>query len=372
MSREMLGEISAEVVSSLSVRFGSLIGILVLIPHFAATPTWGQQSNLERTAVSPAAVNDPHFEPSPYASASGTPPSEENSSNAGRTQVAGGADSTPDDPPAAARAPTSPGQDSPPRSFGPPPPPRFSLDGWFIGESELSGIDSQIAMSFLSVSHGRQFRKGFTTLNVRPQFQTLFLGGPNGGGPGISEQVYGLTLDLQVDQPLSRKFGVQLGITPGLYTDFRNLSAESFRVPARLFGSYVFGPKLIVLGGLVYTAQPNLPFIPAAGFLWKPSERWRLEAIAPRPRLVYTASDRLQVYALFSFDSSTYAIESITGDELLQYRDFRVALGGEWTTKGKLRIFSEAGTAFSRRLDLERQPDRNVEPGIFVRAGLRF
>lgn len=365
MSRDTNRELSAQPIIPPIFRIVCLAEVLILV--CSSTPAWGQQPGPTSSSVQAPRMASARLEAD-----SPTLRSPTSSLTAIDPEVAGGADSTPDDPPAAPSATTSPGAAGPPRSFGPPPPPLFAMDGWLIGESGLSGIDSRFSMSYLSLSHGRQFRKGFTSVNIRPQFQTLFLGGPTGDGPRLPEQVYGLTLDLQVDQPLSRKFSLQLGVTPGLYTDFRNLSGESIRVPARLFGSYFFGPKLIVLGGLVYTAQPNLPFIPAAGFIWSPSERWRFEMIAPRPRIVFKASDRLQVYTLFSFDSSTYAVESMGRDELMQYRDFRVAMGTEWTTEKKQRFFSEVGAAFSRRLDLEHQADRNVDPGVFVRAGLRF
>ena len=175
-----------------------------------------------------------------------------------------------------------------------------------------------------------------------------------------------------VEQPLSRKLTLTVGATPGLYTDWENLTSEAVRVPGRIFLSYVKSPKLILIGGVVYTAQPELPLIPAAGLIWIPSEKWRVELIAPRPRLVYRWSERLQLYGQFSFDSSTYAIHAAGRNDLLEYRDFRVSMGTEWTTKQKVRLFSEVGAAFARDLDLTYQPSNTLDPGLFLRAGIRF
>jgi hypothetical protein len=278
----------------------------------------------------------------------------------------GGPDSAPDDPPA------PPGQGPPARTYGPPPPPRLAVDGWWIGPSRVGSDDSRLTMSFLSVSGGKRFTYGWTNLSIRPQFQVLFLGGPTAPGPDLPSQVYALTTDFQIEQPVSRQLTFTLGATPGLYTDWQNLSGEAVRVPARLFASYVVSPKLIVIGGAVYTAQPELPIIPAAGLIWKPSDTWRVDLIAPRPRVVYNWSDQLQVYGQFSFDASTYAVRSLGRDDLLEYRDFRVAMGTEWTTKRKVRLYSEVGAAFARTLDLMHQPSNNVEPGLFLRTGIRF
>ncbi|WP_169980463.1 DUF6268 family outer membrane beta-barrel protein [Tautonia rosea] len=276
----------------------------------------------------------------------------------------GGPDSAPNDPPA---------PEGIPREFGPPPPPRLAFDSWWIGPSQIGGSQAELSMSFLSVGGGKRFKLGkWSLLSVRPQFQTLFLGGPPKPGPDLPEQVYALTTDFQLEQPLSRKFSITIGATPGLYTDWENLSGEAVRVPARLFGSYIYSPKLILIGGVVYTAQPEIPIIPAAGLIWKPSETWRVDLIAPRPRIVYRWSEQLQLYGQFAFDSSTYAIQSAGRNDLLEYRDFRVAMGAEWTTTQKMRLFGEVGAAFARDLDLMFQRGNTVDPGIYLRAGFRF
>lgn len=274
-------------------------------------------------------------------------------------ELGGGADSAPNGPPPS----------GPPKAYGPPPPPRLAAESWYIGPGDVSGTPTSLSMGFLSVASGKRFTFGRTMLSLRPQFQALFLGET---GLGLPDQIYGLTMDIQVEQPLSRQVSLQVAATPGLYTDWKNLSGEAFRVPGRLFASYRFGPKLIVIGGVVYTAQPDLPIIPAAGAIWSPNETWRFELIAPRPRVVYRLNEDWQVYGLFSFDSSTYAIETQGRDQLFQYRDFRVALGTEYTSPNKVRWFGEVGAAFGRRLDLDLSDDRNLASGLFLRGGFRF
>jgi hypothetical protein len=259
------------------------------------------------------------------------------------------------------------------KGFGPPPPPRLALDGWFISPAGTADPGSDLSLGFTSIAAGRRWDLArFTMLGLRPQFQTLFLNATGRLDTLVPDQAYGLSLDIQLDQAFSRKFSIQLGATPGLYTDWQNLSGEAIRVPARFFGSYVVGPKLVLLGGAVYTAQPEFPVVPALGLIWTPSKTWRWELIAPRPRLVYTVRDNWLLYGQFLFDSSTYAIRSNGRDDLLQYRDFRVALGTEWKTRSNTRLFGELGAAFGRRLDLQHGPDHNVDPGVYLRTGLRF
>jgi hypothetical protein len=285
------------------------------------------------------------------------------------TAVGAGPDAAPDDPPAPPAGPPAAGG----RSYGPPPPPRLAAEGWFIGPSRVEGTDASLGLSFFSIGGGRRWTfDDRTAVSVRPQFQTLFLSGPGPTGPDLPAQVYGLTVDLQVERPISRRWSLLAAATPGLYTDFEDVRGESVRVPARLFGTYVFGPKLTAIGGVVYTAQPDLPIIPAAGVIWMPSKAWRVEGVMPRPRVVYRWSDTTQLYGLLALDSSTYAIGEGATRDLFQYRDWRAALGVEYGKAGSLRVFTEVGAAFARRLELEAFPDHDLEPGFFLRAGLRY
>ncbi len=253
--------------------------------------------------------------------------------------------------------------------FGGPP---GGVSYWWIAPSETTGGDLSISLLSAGYTLGDLYKRGQWTFSARPQLETLFLGGPGPRGPDLPEQAYGFGIDLRADWKVKPRLSVQLAVTPGLYTDLDNLSSEAFRVPARLFATYFSSPKLILMGGVVYTTQPQLPVIPAAGAIWNPSPKWSYQFIFPRPRIVYRYSDQLEFFALGVFNTNTYGIESAGMDEVFQYRDFRFGVGAEWFSTSDLRLQAEVGIAFGRELGFDLQSDRAVDPGFFFQFGARF
>ncbi|MGL5094788.1 MAG: DUF6268 family outer membrane beta-barrel protein, partial [Planctomycetia bacterium] len=261
----------------------------------------------------------------------------------------------------------------PPRGpFGGPP---RQVEFWTITPSDKENGGEDFSISYFSASAElpNLFRAGPVSFAVQPQFETLFLGGPSGvGAVDLPSNAYGLAVDLRADYKINRRMGAQFAVSPGLYTDFDNMSSDAFRVPARLIVTYFLNEQWVLFGGVVYTTQPDLPIIPVAGGIYSPNENWRLEILFPRPRLVYRWSEQLELSALVTFNNNTYAVETELGDDVLQYRDFRAGLGAEWFLPSGRRFLGEAGVAFGRSLDFEDQPDHDVDPGLFLRVSTRF
>lgn len=251
-------------------------------------------------------------------------------------------------------------------------PPPLSVDYWFVGPGTFSDTDTSMLMNNFSVGYMLGVPLGSVILTAEPKFDVLFLSGPGEGGPDLPEQLYGFSVNLAVMKRFGDRWMVRAGVSPGIYTDFENTSSEAYRFPAMLFATYTMNERWTFMGGVVYTSQEDLPIIPAAGFIWNASERWRFELLLPRPRVLYHVRDGLDVYALFAFTGSTYAIRSNQVDDVFQYRDFRFALGSDWKLPTGNPIVTEVGLAFARNLEFNVLPDWNIEPGFYARIGTKF
>jgi len=210
------------------------------------------------------------------------------------------------------------------------------------------------------------------TLGARPQFEVMFLSGPTPPGPNLPPQTYGLSVALEAEYRFNPQFSVRAMLTPGLYTDFNNVSGHAFRLPAQLVGAYALDPRLVLVGGVMYTAQPSWSVLPVVGVVWTPSDEWRLELTFPRLRAIRRFDDGLNVYGVFGLQGETYAVRQRGQNDLMQYRDVRLGIGAEWNTPIHLHLFFEAGVALWRRLELENQPSSNIDSGLYLRVGGRF
>jgi hypothetical protein len=256
----------------------------------------------------------------------------------------------------------SPAVDTPPLLF----------DYWAIGQQHLVHSPSQITMSEMSIGYDFRYPIGPFTLGARPQFEVMFLSGPTAPGPNLPPQTYGLSVALEAEYRLNQQFSMRAMITPGLYTDFNTVNGHAFRLPAQLIGDYALSPRLVLVGGVMYTAQPSMSILPVAGAVWTPRDEWRLELLFPQTRVIRHLPEGLDVYGTFGLQGETYAIRQLGENDVMQYRDVRLGLGAEWNTPLRLHIFIEAGVALFRRLDLENQPSSNIDSGLYLRVGGQF
>jgi len=164
---------------------------------------------------------------------------------------------------------------------------------------------------------------------------------------------------------------------PGLHTDFDGVTADDLRATALLIGTRTLSPSLSVSGGLVYNQDFGRSRVfPAIGAVWKPDETWRVEALMPRPRVVYTPSSRLDLYGVIepSGDSWNVRLDGETRNVGLE--EWRAGAGVEWRITGTLALFAQAGWVFDREIEIRERRDKLDGIGIddtwYARAGLKM
>jgi hypothetical protein len=265
-------------------------------------------------------------------------------------------------------APLLPPPAGPPLAETPP----LLVDFWAIGQHHVGSTPSNLAMSELSIAYDFRYPIGPVTLGARPLFEVMFLSGPTPPGPDLPPQVYALAVALEGEFRIDQRFSIRASITPGIYTDFHNVSIHAFRLPAELVAAYALTPEVVLVGGVMYTAQPSLSVLPVAGVVWTPEPQWRLELLFPRTRVIHHFLDGLNVYGTIGLYGETFAVhDPILGNDLYQYRDVRLGFGAEWDTRVRLHLFFEAGLSFWRRLEVE-GVGTSVDPGVYLRVGGRF
>lgn len=249
----------------------------------------------------------------------------------------------------------------------------FTLDYVFIGRAGVDAPATNMKMSEVGLlyEHHWAYRDRFM-FTFRPVAEVLFLSGPGGTAPELPEQLYKVALDIQGDFQIVPRFGISLGITPGLWTDFRRVTGDDLRLPARLLGTFALWDGLFIAGGVVYTDNLYRNLLPGIGVIWDVTERTRLELLWPRSKLGYRFSEELEIYGIFERGGDTYNIRANEVDEDFQYRDLRLMLGLKSDHWSRLSLFAETGLAFDRKLRFEYQPDFDVKRAFIFRVGARF
>lgn len=249
----------------------------------------------------------------------------------------------------------------------------FTIDYVFLARSPVDGPDNAITMNEIGINYQFRFPVGEQLLvTMRPLFDVTFLSGPDGPSPTLPAQLYKLAIDMQADVRVTECIGISFGITPGFWSDFKKFGTEDIRIPVRLLGTYKVSDDLYLAAGINYTDNLYRNLLPAGGILWNASEQVRLELLWPRSRIVYKLRDNLQFYGVFEYAGDTYHINEATGDEDMQYRDYRLMVGSQVDLFERASIFGEVGIAYDRVFRFDIQPTTGVGNSLVVRAGIRF
>jgi hypothetical protein len=200
---------------------------------------------------------------------------------------------------------------------------------------------------------------------------------PAGPDPLLPGAVYDLYLDFGWRPRLAEWLFADLGVTPGVYGDFRTTGADFFRLRGRGLAIIALSEQFQFVAGVLYINRNQTKLIPAGGILWKPNEWTDYQLVFPVPK----ASKRFGVwgetqfwgYVAGEFGGGTWAVQRPDGQATsVDYNDYRVILGAEVRRPNGWNLKVEAGPVFGRELVFTDGLEYNPSGTWMVRAGLNF
>jgi hypothetical protein len=285
-------------------------------------------------------------------------------------------------PPPAAPADLPPKEDHP-ADVAPPEPwlqhARFDST-WLppAGGARGFGINDQEA----SATFALPTAEGWAPVLFTPNLAARFWSGPRSdavvGHPDLPAQVYDVSLDVGWRPRLARWLFADLGVTPGLYGDFRFIDSHTFRPRGQAVGIVAFSPEVQLVAGVLYINRLHAKILPAGGIMWCPNEGTRYELLFPQPkgawRLLTTGATQWWGYVAGEFGGGTWTVERTGGrQDVVDYRDLRLLLGMEWVNPSGVKAHLEIGYAWQRELRfLSATPEFAPDPTLLLRAGVGF
>lgn len=179
--------------------------------------------------------------------------------------------------------------------------------------------------------------------------------------------LYDLYIDFGWRVALSPVWLMDLAISPGLATDFRVTPPDGFRLRGHAITMFDMLPNLRAVAGISYQNRASLKVLPVAGFSIGITERTRIEAIFPQPRIIHQLGEwrgtAWEVSIGGEFGGSTWAFKNEeNARETVDYRDYRLLAGFGWnSSKGHGTL--QAGYVFQRELKYSTQQEYNFDPG---------
>lgn len=210
----------------------------------------------------------------------------------------------------------------------------------------ILGSDDQFGMFSLKSD---PYQKPGVTQGFDVGLQFHFLNGPV--RTDMPARVYDFSVGYQHRGRLG-VFGYDAAVSVMASSDFEGSSREGIRYPAHAVGFLSVRPTLDLVFGVDYLDRGDVKLLPVAGLIAVPHPDVRLEAVFPRPRVVFRLTDRYHLYLGGELGGGTWAIERATGDDdLATYRDLRLCVGLQHWEDNRECSAIEIGYLFDRRLE---------------------
>lgn len=165
------------------------------------------------------------------------------------------------------------------------------------------------------------------------------------------------------DLQLGDAWIVRLEVDPGYYGAATELREKNFDVPITFGASYFVSSDLQLVAGISIDPQRKYVVLPGAGFRYKFATDWVMDLVLPTPRLEYTYSKSLLLYAGGELEDGSYRTDGNFGtvhdlpklnDAVVDYTEIRVGGGASWKINSELTLEFEAGVVPLQEFDFHR------------------
>jgi len=218
-------------------------------------------------------------------------------------------------------------------------------------------------------------------LRISPGAVFSFWDGPETESTGfdLPSKAVGAYLGLDHVTDLTKTSGFESNVTVGIYSDYENLSSDSFRLTGRLLGWQRINSYTVGKLGVEYLDRIRIKLLPAVGLFMSPNPDMKLDLYFPRTKLSHRIPNLGEYeawgYVGGEYGGGSWAIERIDGtDDQVDINDVRAFAGMEWIGPRRVTGFVDFGYAFEREIVYRSDPinDLNLQDTLFVRTGLAF
>ena len=181
----------------------------------------------------------------------------------------------------------------------------------------------------------------------------------NSGGLPIPNHLQSAAGVIALEYMVKGQLGFILETQPGIYFE-DDIRGNNFDAPTKLALAYPVSDNFVIIGGVTYAGMRSIQFIPVIGFSWTINDKWKVSMIPPEPRVIYTASENLHLWAGGELAGGSYRVDERQTREkkslnnaVLDYTEWRAGAGFTYKV-ANCELELGGGYAFQRKFDYHR------------------
>lgn len=212
------------------------------------------------------------------------------------------------------------------------------------------------------------------------EYERYDFGGSDNGLPDHLQAASGhLALEYVVkDFP-----GLSIELDPGVYFQ-DNVSSDAFDIPGKAYVTFPLKKdKIFAVVALGWGIYQDPPVAPGGGIIWIFSDQLRLQAVFPKPALVYQPNDDWEFRIMGELNYTSFRTDDVLTTEqklqlhnaIVQYSEDRAGVQIGYTGIKHAKLIGGAGVTVERNYDFFRaHQSKRMDPAPYVKIGaeIRF
>ncbi len=233
--------------------------------------------------------------------------------------------------------------------------------------ADLGINDTDVAFAFAIPS----FLFSTQPLYIAPSFSLHLWDGPlSSTGADLPGNAYSAFLDFGWQSDPNRILGADLGLSVGMFSEFKSFDMDGVRVRGKGLGTFRITPASTLKLGVYYYDRVDVKLLPAVGLFWRPSPFTKVDLFFPQPRfsryLSTVGTNDVWWYVAGEYGGGSWVIDRETkGEDQVDINDIRLTVGFEWGESNRMRAglrtwFFEFGYVGDREIVYRRNSADNL------------
>jgi hypothetical protein len=201
----------------------------------------------------------------------------------------------------------------------------------------------------------------------------------DGTDNGLPDHLQAAMAHIALEYVVKDHAGAGIEIDPGFYFQ-DHVSGDAFDLPGKVFVTFPLKKdKIFATVGFGWGMFQDPVVAPGGGITWLFSDKLRLQAVFPKPALVYKPNDDWDIRAIGELnflgartdDVVTTERKLQVHDALVQYSEYRAGLQVGYSGFKSFKIIAGAGCTIRRNFDFFRvEQSKKTDPAPYVRVAV--
>ena len=200
----------------------------------------------------------------------------------------------------------------------------------------------------------------------------------DGTNNGLPDHLQAATGHIAIEYVVKDFPGISLELDPGVYFQ-DNATWNAFDVPGKVFVSFPLKKdKIFGVVGLGWGQFQDPPVAPGGGIIWLISDKLRLQAVFPKPALIYQPNDDWDLRIIGELNYTGFRTDDVVShteqkldlhNAVVQYSEDRAGVQAGYSGIKHFKLIAGAGVTVERNFDFFRaDQSKRTDPAPYVRV----